>query len=42
MNGNVIVTTKLKNQFKNTAIETAFPLVFVSKSSAVTNRGIGP
>lgn len=42
MVGNDIVTKKLKNQLANTAIEVAFPLDSVSKSSAVTNRGIGP
>jgi hypothetical protein len=37
-----MVTKKLKNQFKNTAIETALPLDSVSNNSAVTNNGIGP
>lgn len=42
MKGNDIVTKKLKNQLKNTATDTAFPLDLVSKNSAVTNRGMGP
>lgn len=42
MNGNEIVTKKLKNQLKKTATETALPLDLVSKNSAVTNKGIGP
>ena len=37
-----MVTKKLKNQLKNTAIDTALPREFVSKNSAVTNNGIGP
>lgn len=36
------MTKKLKNQFKKTAIDTAFPLDSVSNSSAVTSNGIGP
>jgi hypothetical protein len=35
-------TTKLKNQLKKTAKDTALPLDSVLNSSAVANKGIGP
>lgn len=42
MYGKEIVTKKLKNQLKNTAILVAIPLYSVLNSSAVTSNGIGP
>ena len=42
MYGKEIVTKKLKNQLKNTAILVAIPLYSVLNNSAVTSNGIGP